>query len=553
MAEKIKYNTKDPKYFDVKNLAKFLTKECSGKNVKIKFEKGKDGSKDALKITGNPAKIAGALPDGWSYDPHTNKFRNGNKAEAEYIDVKPLKPAKPLKNIVDMSDVMYVIKCKKPELKLKALDTTTFGLDGGTISNIDWKGIFGSKFKFDKSTGTIQGETNEGIKLAFNVLSEKFEDRKFETVSENKYTSNTEGIMSSGFSAGNRKSVEHTADYLLTTLSSLDSTKLLHDANMEAFDVAEARFLFNTCNLVPNPRGEGLAVQERETGVIYTDPQKVARLAIVYNLTELVNGQNTAENNPLLDTVTRGEVNWENFDGVFNGFSENPEVLGEVMSVVSDGLGQGDRRVQEDVAKTVEEVQTEQEGLQETPTEAEIKEAEEILEGETNSAESSTEETSENAETAIVAGNVEIKMMSATTQMEDAIKLKCDGGEVNHLNIGDDKNPMSFDQLMSLGQKYELILDNGEIKGVYLKENGEMVNTSSVDLLISWLLVKDALMQLPNSKEYWDNIIAKGNWQEVAADMSLSAKNQMAMASEMEDENVMEMKNVNNGDNATNS
>lgn len=552
MADKIKYNFKDPKYFDVKHLAKFLSRECAGKDVKIKFENGKNGGKGSIKIMGNPAKISGALPDGWSYDPGTNRFRNGNKAEAEYIDIKPLRPAKPLKNIVDMSDVMYTIKCKRPDIKLKALDTTTFGVDGATIANIDWKGIFGSKFRFDKATGTIQGETAEGVKLAFNVLGEKFENRKFETVSETKYTSNVDGIMMSGFSEGNRQSVEHTADFLLKSISNMDSDKLIFNADMEAFDVSEARFLFNTCNLVPDPRGEGLAIQNRETGVISSDPVDIARLAIVYTLTELVDGQTTTENNPLLDNVTRGEVNWENFDEMFNAFADNPEVLSVAIDKISDGMIQGDRPMEsrQEVVEAVEEVLIESKDNSselESPKsdDAQKEDGEMSDKDETEQVDSGSEE---NGVEVDLGGGTVISVPSETS-VETKVVLKNDGGVVDHLNIGDDKNPMSYEQLMSMGQRYDLLMDDGVVKGVYLKDSGEIVNTDYVNLMTSWLLVKDAL-QMPNAQEYWNNVISKGDWQEIAHNLTNSALNQKSNEVEAENDNVMEMKH--NGDN-TNS
>lgn len=546
MAEKIKYKDSDKKYFDGKKFADFLNKELKRKGIKVKFEKGKDGGKGYIKIMGNPSKITGVLPDGWSYDPRTNRFRNGNKAEAEYFDVKPLKRDKPLKNIVDMSDVMYTIKCKRPDIKLKALDTTSFGIDGAQVTNIDWKGIFGSKFKFDRATGTIQGETGEGIKLAFNVMGEKFENRKFETVSENKYTSNVSGVMSRGFSEGNRKSVEHTADYLLKNLASMDSDMLIFNADMESFDVAEARFLFNTCNLVPDPRGEGLAVQERETGVIYSDPQKVARLAIVYNMTELVDGGNTPENNPLLDTVTRGEVNWENFDNMFNAFADNPELLNVAIEKSSDSLARGDRpdEIREDVKEVVE---AEQQKLADTPIEEsqaeELKEAEESFGKESDAEETSQEE---NVEKMQIGEDVVVNFSSANISVSanERVTLKNGGGEISHLNIADDKYPMGFEQIMSLGDRYALATDNGVIKGVYNRETGVLVG-ENVEIMTSWLLVRESLLATENSKEYWESLIESGKWQEVAYQMSLSAKQKEA-SQEMDDEPVMEMKKPDN-------
>lgn len=548
MAEKIKNNTNDKKYFDGKKFADYLNKELKRKGIKVKFEKGKESGKGAIKIMGNPSKITGVLPDGWSYDAKTNRFRNGNKADAEYFDVKPLKSDKPIKNIVDMSDVMYTIKCKRPDIKLKALDTTSFGIDGTQVTNIDWKGIFGSKFKFDKETGTIQGETNEGIKLAFNVMGEKFENRKFETVSENKYTSNTKGIMSSGFSEGNRKSVEHTADYLLKNLANMDSNALIFNADMESFDVAEARFLFNTCNLVPDPRGEGLAVQERETGVIYSDPQKVARLAIVYNMTELVDGGNTIENNPLLDTVTRGEVNWENFDNMFNAFADNPELLNVAIEKSSDSLARGDRseEIREDVKEVVEAEQKSMETPNAEPKEEETKKVEETLEKENNTEESPQEEDMEKiqiGEDTVVAFPTQKVSIGESVE----IALKNGGGEVSHLNIADDKYPMSFEQIMSLGDRYAMATDNGVIKGVYNRETGVLVS-ENMEIMVSWLLVRESLLTTENSKEYWENLIESGKWQEVAYQMSLSAKSQKEASQEMDDEPVMEMKSSNDNE-----
>ena len=250
-----KYNVRDPKYYDAKHLAHYLAKELKEKDFKIKFEAPKkeaaigamteEGSARGgkIKITGNPAKIAGKLPDGWSFDPATNTIKNGNKAEAEIFEVEPIDKKKPIKEFVDMSDVMYAIRVARPDLKVTALDSTTFGIDlnGRSPDEIDWKKIGGSKLDYDKATGTVNVETDMGQKLSFNVMTTGAKTEKQEEVREATYTSNADGVMENGFSEGNRKTVENTAGSLLEGLSDIGHHAIAMHANLNTFSLEEAK------------------------------------------------------------------------------------------------------------------------------------------------------------------------------------------------------------------------------------------------------------------------------------------------------------------------
>lgn len=524
MEQKKNYDVKNPKWFDGENLVKYLTKELKGKGFKLKFSKS-SGEKGAVKVTGNPSKMMGELPDGWSYDPTTRKIRNGNKAEAEYFDVKPLKDSRPLKNVEDMSDVMYLISCKRPDIKVKALDTTSIGIDGTDIMSIDWKQIFGSKFTFDKFTGTLQGETNEGIKLAFNVLGEKFNNRKFETVSEEKYRSDANGVMQSGFSEGNRQSVENTAKYLKRELSSLNPHALMMQADLHTFSSDDARYLFDTYNLVPDPRG-GLAVQERTTGVVLSDPNLVSRLAIVYVLTETFDKTTTTENNPLISTVTRGKINWEKFDKMFDSFVASPDALGVVVEKSTTAMEDGGKpqEVREEVNEVLEE-KAEELAVSNEPDGEIVPKPKAVLE--------------------------EVETPKGVL---DGVKLKAGGGLVTPTNIDDDKLPMSYAQLQKLDFAYERSMVNGKTVGVFEEKTGEMVDESQRDMIL-WMLVKDALDNrfggdLTSAENYWNNLISSPNWQVEAFAMVREFERLNAMeAYEKEDEAVMERTFKPNGDN----
>lgn len=528
MEQKKIYDVKNPKWFDGENLVKYLSKELKGKPVKLKFQKNSDG-KGVVRVMGNPAKMMGELPDGWSYDPSTRKIKNGNKAMAEYFNVEPLKDSKPLKNIVDMSDVMYVISCKRPDIKVKALDATSFGIDGADIMSIDWKKIFGSTFEFDKSTGTLQGETNEGIKLAFNVLGEKFNNRKMESVSEEKYTSNARGVMQSGFSEGNRKSVENTASVLTQELSSLNPHALMMQADLHTFSSIDARFIFDTYNLVPDPRG-GISVQERATGVVLSDPSLVSRLAIVYVLTETFDKTTTTENNPLINTVTRGKINWEKFDEMFDSFVSAPDALGIVVEKGVSAMEEGRKpqEVREEVNETLSE------------------KAEELKENQENTASPDGKKTE--GITAV------LEEKEAPKGVLDGVKLKAGGGLVTPTNIDDDKLPMSYAQLKQLDFTYERTVVNGKTVGVVEEKTGENVDESQRDMVL-WMLVKDALDNrfggdLTSAENYWNNLISSPNWQAEAFAMVREFERLNAMeAKEKEDEPVMERTFKPSGDN----
>ena len=525
MENKIKYDVKNPKYFDAKHLAEYLAKELKEKDFKIKFEKTKkDNAIGAMtepvvgkiKVMGNPAKMVGALPDGWTYDPLTNRFKNGNKAEAEYFEVEPLKKGKPLKSIIDMSDAMYMIRLKRPDLRVKALDSTTIGIDGSEIDNIDWKGIFGSTFRFDKRTGTLQGETKEGIKLSFNILTENMKSKKFETVSESSYTANVDGVIERGFSEGNRKSVEETADKLVGEIASLDPRATLMNADLHTFSPSDARFLYETKNLIPNPKG-GLAVQDRDTGVIYTDPTLVSQLSIIYSLVRMVDRSGTIEDNPLLDSVTRGDVNWENFDKMFMAFANNPDMLKVAFKEISIGMESGDnaREIREDVKEAV------------------VEEAGETKE---SSMESSVDDTQKS---------------SVITENMQGVELKNDGKAVNEATIDDDKKPMSYEQLAMLDNRYERITSgDGRTVGAYDERTGLRVDANNRDMR-HWLIVKDALDERFGNDEnakakYWNAVIQKDDWQSVAWSICQTFEAQNMRRAEMEDEDVMVMKKPNN-------
>lgn len=527
MEQKKIYDVKNPKWFDGENLAKYLKKELKGKPFKIKFSKSAGGN-GAIMVNGNPSKMMGELPDGWSYDPSTRKIRNGNKANAEYFDVKPLKDSKPLGNIVDMSDVLYLISCKRPDIKVKALDTTSIGIDGADIMSIDWKKIFGSKFVFDKSTGTLQGETNEGIKLAFNVLGEKFNNRKFETVSEEKYKANAYGVMQSCFSEGNRKSVENTASSLTKELSTLNPHALMMQADLHTFSSSDARFLFDTYNLVPDPRG-GLNAQERATGVVLSDPSLVSRLAIVYTLAETFDKTTTTENNPLINSVTRGKINWEKFDKMFEAFIASPDALGVVVEKSAMAMEEGGKpqEIREEVNETLAEKAEELKENQETTASPDEKKTDDI--------------------TAVLEEN------NAPKGVLDGVKLKAGGGLVTPTNIDDDRLPMSYAQLKQLDFSYERTVVNGKTVGVVEEKTGENVDESQKDMIL-WMLVKDALDNrfggdLVSAENYWNNLISSPNWQAEAFAMVREFERLNAMdAREKEDEVVMERTFKPNGD-----
>ena len=350
------YNVKDPKYFDAKHLAHYLAKELREKDFKIKFEapKKKDTAIGAMTeeasarggkimITGNPAKIAGKLPDGWSYDPITNQIKNGNKAESELFEVEPINKDKPIKEFVDMSDVMYAIRVARPDLKVRALDSTTFGIDlnGGDLDAIDWKKIGGSNLQFDKATGTVNVTTAMGQRLSFNVMTESAKTEKKDEVREATYTSNEDGIMENGFSEGNRKTVEHTADSLLTGLSVLGANPslLIMQADIHTLSASEARQIWDSYGLLPNPGSNGLGIdlvaQDRHTGAIITDKKLVSQLALLYTLVSGNERSQNPERNPLINIVTRDTTNTERFDAMYNGFEQNPDMLEEAVMSMS--------------------------------------------------------------------------------------------------------------------------------------------------------------------------------------------------------------------------
>ena len=369
------YNVRDPKYFDAKHLAHYLAKELREKDFKIKFEAPKketaigamteEGSARGGKImiTGNPAKIAGKLPDGWSYDPASNTIKNGNKAESELFQVEPINKKKPIKEFVDMSDVMYAIRVARPDLKVTALDSTTFGIDlnGRSPDEIDWKKIGGSNLEYDKATGTVNVETAMGQRLSFNVMTENAKTEKKDEVREATYTSNADGIMENGFSEGNRKTIENTADGLLTGLSVLGANPaaLIMKADIHELSPSDARHLWETCNLVPNPASNGLgvdlAVQDRHTGAVITDPKIVSQLAIMYTLVSANERALSPERNPLINVVTRGGINWDRFDAMYASFAENPDMLGGAVASMSEGLEKGERTdvIREEVSSSL--------------------------------------------------------------------------------------------------------------------------------------------------------------------------------------------------------
>ncbi|MBE5739143.1 MAG: hypothetical protein E7354_05405 [Clostridiales bacterium] len=531
---KEKYNVKDPKYFDAKHLADYLAKELREKDFKIKYKEPKRRQPTAIgamtepttpvggtiRVMGNPAKMAGKLPDGWSYDPATNRFKNGNKAEAEYFDVEPLKKDKPLKEIVDMSDVMYMVRTKRPDLKVRALDTTTFGIDGAEIDNIDWKAIFGSKFRFDKATGTVQGETSMGQKLSFHVMTESYQTRKFDEVREATYTSNEDGVMQNGFTEGNRTSVEHTAQNLLGSLASMNPQALLMQANLHSFSPADARHLWETCNLVPDPVSGELAVQERATGVIYTDSTMISQLAIIYSLVAMSDRSSNPENNPLLDVVTRGDVNWEKFDEMYAGFVANPDLLGAAVGEVAQSLeaGENAREMREDAAEAIAETMGAEDANNPTPVSPEA-ELEEVA----------------------TMGSVE---------------LKADGGYIREEELDDNKDkPISFAQAGMLEAQYEIEVRGGRAVGVYDEKSGSR-DIENGKLVTTWIYARRQYILEFGDKaaEQFNADIASENWKTRIFEMCMKfeqseiakAKLQEGMEDEMEEEDVMVKKNTNN-------
>lgn len=479
----IKYNVRDPKYYDAKHLAHYLAKELKEKDFKIKFEAPKketaigamteEGSARGgkIKITGNPAKIAGKLPDGWSFDPATNTIKNGNKAEAELFEVEPIDKKKPIKEFVDMSDVMYAIRVARPDLKVTALDSTTFGIDlnGRSPDEIDWKKIGGSKLEYDKATGTVNVETAMGQKLSFNVMTTGAKTEKQEGVREATYTSNEDGVMENGFSEGNRQTVENTAGSLLEGLADIGHHAIAMQANLNTFSLEEAKNLFDNYNLVPNPsanqQGDKLAVQDRTTGTISIDKTMAAQLAVVYSLVQMNDRSNSTEKNPLIRVVQRGEINWDRFGAMFEGFIQNPDMLESAMGEMTGGLERGESAgaVREDV----------------------------------HSALGPADPTAE---------------MSADTTPE----FKHGGAEISEANIYSDRKPLSYAQLRSLDMRYEGSACK-ESGGVYNEQTDQRVESRGALGLGMWLTVKRYLDLTYGNDEQrkeaeWNAIAARDDW-----------------------------------------
>ena len=508
-----KYNVKDPKYFDAKHLAYYLEKELRERDFKIKFDAPKkketaigamteEGSArgGTIKITGNPAKIAGKLPDGWSYDPVTNMIKNGNKAESEMFAVEPIKKDKPIKEFVDMSDVMYAIRVARPDLKVRALDSTTFGIDlnGGKLDNIDWRKIGGSNLQFNPMTGTVDVTTAMGQRLSFNVLTESSKtEQKKDEVREATYTSNEKGIMENGFSQGNRKTVEHTADELLGGIADMGRSPeaLIMKADIHTLSPSDARHLWETCNLVPNPnengRGGELVVQNRYSGTVMTDPTITSQLAIMYSLVAMSERSAAPERNPLINVVTRGDINWDRFDAMYANFATNPDMLSDAMSSLAPGLERGDR----------------------------------------------TSEIREDVHTAVMDGMTTGTHEMAYADPTSGVDFKAGGGVINEANVNSDRLPLSYAQLASLDRRYERESGDDAPRGVYNEQTDSMVQNRNSEAMYFWLSVKDYLdMTYGNDEqkkaEVWNDIIARDDWRRILINL-VRELNDLEMGNEM--------------------